>query len=264
MDAVAHPPISCMCLTFARPRRILEEAVYSFLNQDYEGGKELLILNDFDRQTIRFDHPEVTVVNVAARFHTVGEKRNAAAALCRHDLLAVWDDDDIYLPHRLSFSASVYKKKKRFFKPNRAFLLNDGAISGPRTNVFHGASMWHRSLFDEVGGYPHMGSGQDQEIEQKFEALIGAGMNYDSIRPREIFYLYRWRGTESYHLSDLGRESKGRPDNDKVMEYALRELKKGRIRAGEVVLEPQWSMDYAELVRDYVATLKSGLKPAAS
>ena len=101
-----------MCLTFGRPRLIVEEAVYSFLNQDYGGDKELLILNDFDRQAYAFNHPQVIVVNVPSRFHTVGEKRNAAAALCRHDLLAVWDDDDIFLPHRLSFSVSMYDPQK--------------------------------------------------------------------------------------------------------------------------------------------------------
>src|ERR1035438_5982967 len=121
-----------MCLTFARPRRLLEEAVYSFLNQGYGGDKELLILNDFNRQIVFVDHPQVTVVNVPARFHTVGEKRNAAAALCRHDLLAVWDDDDIYLPHRLSLSVSMYDENKRFFRPSQAFKLNDGVISGPK------------------------------------------------------------------------------------------------------------------------------------
>src|ERR1017187_5707985 len=119
--AMPDPPISCMCLTFGRPQRILEEAVYSFLNQDYAGPKELLILNDFAQQTIFFEHPQVTVVNLSERFGSVGEKRNAAAALCRHDLLAVWDDDDIYLPHRLSFSVSHFHPQRRVVKGTRAF-----------------------------------------------------------------------------------------------------------------------------------------------
>ena len=36
---------------------------------------------------------------------------------------------------------------------------------------------------------------------------------------------------------------------------ALRHLKEGRIQSGEIRLEPQWSADYAQLARDYVATL---------
>jgi len=242
-----------MCLTFARPKRIVEEAVYSFLNQDYPGDKELLILNDFDQQIIRFDHPQVTIVNISSRFRTVGEKRNAAAALCRHDLLAVWDDDDIYLPHRLSFSASMFDEKKRFFKPSKAFVVNHGVISGPKANLFHSGGMWRRSLFDQVGGYRHMGSGQDRDIEVKFEKVIGARKNYNSIQPSEIFYLYRWSGTQSYHLSGFGRDGIGKSGNDKVREYALRHLTEGRIQSGEIVLEPQWSIDYSQLARNYLA-----------
>ncbi|MBZ5624216.1 MAG: glycosyltransferase family 2 protein [Acidobacteriia bacterium] len=255
---MTYPPVSCMCLTFARPKRLLEEAVYSFLNQDYPGDKELLILNDFQQQTIAFEHPQVTVVNVPARFRTVGEKRNAAAAMCRHDLVALWDDDDICLPHRLSFSISKYDEKKRFFKPSKAFVLNHGVISGPDAEGYHAACMWHRSLFDEVGGYAHMGSGEDKDIEARFEEVIGGGKNYDAIKLCEIYYLYRWSGTQSYHLSGFGRDGSGRSGNDKVMEYALGQLEQGRIQAGEIALVPQWSVDYSQLVREYVAAWPQG------
>jgi len=244
-----------MCPTFARPRQIVEEAVYSFLNQDYAGEKELLILNDFDRQKIVFEHPQVRVVNVGSRFHSVGEKRNAAAALCRHDLLAVWDDDDIYLPHRLSFSVSRYDERKRFFKPSQALILEHGAIRGPKTALFHGGGLWHRGLFDEVGGYAHMGSGQDREIEARFEKVIGAAKDYHAIQPHEIFYLYRWWGTQSYHLSSFGKDCAGRPGHDKVWEYALGQLERGKIESGDIVLQPHWCADYSRMVKNYVAAL---------
>jgi hypothetical protein len=257
---VTYPAISCMCLTFARPKRMVEEAVYSFLNQDYPGDKELLLLNDFERQFFRFDHPEVTIVNVPARFRTVGEKRNAAAAMCRYDLLAVWDDDDIFLPHRLSFSVSLYDRKRRFFKPSKALMLNHGAVSGPAQGLFHSGGMWHRSLFDEAGGYAHMGSGQDREIEARFAAVIGAATggavkDYDAIKPSEIFYLYRWSGTRSYHLSGFGRDGAGKSGNDKAAEFGLQQLREGRIEGGEIRLNPCWSVDYSKLASDYVASL---------
>ena len=236
------PPVSCMCLTYARPRRLLEEAVWSFLNQDYAGRKELLILNDFAPQTIVFPHPEVTVVNLSPRFRTVGEKRNAAAALCRHDLLAVWDDDDIYLSHRLSYSVSRYDERRRFFKPSKAFMLNDGVVTGPKRALFHSGSMWHRSLFDQVGGYAHMNGGQDREIEARFAAVIGTAKDYEAIQPSEIYYLYRWSGTASYHLSGFGR------GEDQVAGYARRALAEGAIESGPIVLNPHWEIDYAQLV----------------
>lgn len=94
------PAVSCFCLTYGR-HRILEEAIQSFLQQDYAGPREMIVLNDYADQTLAFDHPEVQVINLPRRFRTLGEKLNAAVALASHDLLFVWDDDDIYLPHRL-------------------------------------------------------------------------------------------------------------------------------------------------------------------
>lgn len=110
-----QPAVSCFCLTYGRPG-VLEEAIHSFLQQDYAGPKEMIVLNDYADQILTFDHPEVQVINVSRRFRTVGEKMNAAAALASHDLLFVWDDDDVYLPHRLSFSVANFDTAKGFFK----------------------------------------------------------------------------------------------------------------------------------------------------
>src|SRR6185437_12376322 len=93
----ASPGVSCLCLTYGRPR-LLEESVESFLRQDWPGPKELVILNDHPEQPIVFEHPEVFVCNVGRRLRSLGEKRNLSVALARHDNLLVWDDDDIYLP----------------------------------------------------------------------------------------------------------------------------------------------------------------------
>src|SRR6476469_4873368 len=119
-DAAPLDPVSCFCLTYGRPR-ILEEAIHSFLLQDYSGPKEMIVLNDYADQILAFDHHEVRVVNYSRRFPSLGEKLNAAVALASHDLLFVWDDDDIYLPHRLSFSMEHFDSSKGFFKPNKAW-----------------------------------------------------------------------------------------------------------------------------------------------
>ena len=248
------PAISCICLTYGRPRHLLEEAVQSFLLQDYLGEKELLILNDFDRQIFRYDHPQVTVVNLPVRFRTVGEKQNAAAALSRHDLLAVWDDDDISLPHRLSYSVTHYDSGKRFFKAPFAFRVDNGAILQLMEGPLHVASMWHRSLFDEVGGYRHMGSGYDQEIEARFQTIIGRPRDFTEVAPEDVYYLYRWAGTGSYHTSGLPSSDEGMTDHERI-ECLVREgVADGSIESGELQLEPQWAVDYSGLVRDYLST----------
>ncbi len=68
-----HPAVNCICLTYGRPE-VLEEAIESFLQQDYSGHKELIVLNDYAEQTLIFDHPEVRVINLPRRCRTVGEK----------------------------------------------------------------------------------------------------------------------------------------------------------------------------------------------
>src|SRR5437763_15411277 len=79
-----QPPVSCFCLTYGRPR-VLEEAIHSFLRQDYAGPKEMIVLNDYADQILEFDHPEVQVSNLPKRFRTLGEKMNAAIALASPD-----------------------------------------------------------------------------------------------------------------------------------------------------------------------------------
>ena len=139
-----HPPVSCICLTYARPA-LLDEAICSFLQQDYAGPKELIVLNDYDGQYLELEHPEVRIVNLSKRLRTVGEKMNMAVALAAYDLLFVWDDDDIYLPHRLSFSVEHLRLEKSFFKPDKGWVWDSGSLRGPATYLFHAGSCWTRS-----------------------------------------------------------------------------------------------------------------------
>jgi len=247
------PAVSCMCLTYGRPQ-VVEEAIHSFLLQDYPGVKELVVLNDFGRQTLICDHPEVVVINVPKRFRTVGEKRNCCAALASHELLFVWDDDDIFLPHRISYSVQMYDASKRFFKPSKAFTLSNGQLSGPTSNLFHSGSCFARSLYDEAHGYPHIGSGQDMELELAFERILGPGKNFNRISPEEIYYVYRWGGTGSFHLSAFGRDrAAAKTGNEKVAEYVEKQVAEGEIPSGQIDVRPHWRMDYLGLVRDYLA-----------
>src|SRR5262249_42827193 len=122
---VDPPPVTCICPTYGRVG-LLEEAIYSFLKQDYPGTKELIVVNDYEEQTLELDPPEVRIVNLPRRCHSVGEKYNAAVALASHDLLFVWHDDDFYLPHRLSLSVACFLPRRGFWKGDRAWLWNDG------------------------------------------------------------------------------------------------------------------------------------------
>ncbi len=63
------PAVSCFCLTYGRPR-VLEEAIQSFLQQDYAGAKEMIVLNDYADQTLAFDHPDFSTTTPEVIFTT--------------------------------------------------------------------------------------------------------------------------------------------------------------------------------------------------
>ncbi|MEZ4710311.1 MAG: glycosyltransferase family A protein [Caldilineaceae bacterium] len=250
-----QPAVSCICLTYGRPA-ILEEAIYSFLQQDYRGTKELIVLNDYVEQTLAFDHPEVRVINLPKRLNTVGEKMNMAVALASHDLLFVWDDDDIYLPHRLAFSLAHFDPEKGFFKPNQAWVLNNGALNGPHHNIFHVGSCWSRALFNEVRGYPAEGTGYDLIFEQRLTQKSPYHTKVYDIKPAEIYYLYRWGGTGSYHMSGFGNLKPGENvGHQQVETYVQQRASRGEIPKGCIPLQPSWKTDYRRLVSSHIAAL---------
>ena len=246
---VNPPPVSCLCPTYGRVE-LLEEAIESFLRQDYPGPKELIVLNDYDQQTLIFDHPEVRIINLPHRFHSVGEKYKAAAALAAHDLLFVWHDDDIYLPHRLSYAVAHCDQNTAFFKADKAWFWNDGQLSGPERNFFHGGSCWRRDLFHKVQGYPHLNNQYDVEFERLCQAEAAGVLRVEPIPPAEVYYIYRWSGTNSYHLSALGADGQ---EQQKVADSIAQQAVRGQIPQGQIQLKPHWQSDYAALVQSQLA-----------
>lgn len=252
-ELIDPPPVSCICPTYGRVE-LLEEAIESFLRQDYPGQKELVILNDYGGQTLHFDHPEVRVVNVPQRLHSIGEKYKMAVGLASHDLLFVWHDDDIYLPHRLSYSVSHLGTHKDYYRAEKAWFWDQGQVSGPDENLFHGGSCWRRELFDRVQGYPHINNGYDQGFEQQCRSVAPSTLYVHSIRAADIYYIYRWGGTGSYHTSTMGV---GKVGYQGVETYVAQQAQSGAIPQGEVQLHPHWRTDYGALVEQHLATLSA-------
>jgi len=222
--------ISCYCITYNRPE-LLEEAIESFHRQDYLGEKELVILNDYVGQELIYEHPEVNILNCPKRFRTVGEKRNACIAMCSGDVIFPWDDDDISLPWRISVSLRE-KGRGKYFKEKRAWLWQNSEIKPePRYNNYPSMACWDRSLFEQVGGYSFMQSGQDIDLDKKFQKT--GERNVREISKEEIYYIYKFGGTGHPHLSsfgygkgweEIGRKEKGRKE--------------------KIILSPKWKEDY--------------------
>ena len=245
------PFVSCYCLTYGRPH-CLEEAIECFLKQDYAGKKELVILNDRDDQELIFDHPDIKIINLKERVVPLGRKHNECIKHCGGEVLMCWDDDDIFLPHRISYSIS--NMRNGIFHTRSGYSEDDAkqlTIFPPHA-VAHSTHAFNREIFDAVGGYPDT---DHVAVDQMFMRKIydRYGEYSTNVQDQDIFYIYRWKTVNTYHTSDCDMETTNVSDITKAKVDAR--IKSGEIPTGRIVLNPRLSYDYAA-----VARTKSGKK----
>lgn len=232
--------VSCICPTYNRPpdsQWLLEEAIESFLRQDYP-DKELLVLNDCPGQKLICDAPDVFVINVPRRFHTYGEKLNAVIALAQGSHIALWNDDDIMLPWRLSKSLERLGDAGYYNPQVYWFLDPAGLHHDHRMGVAHICSLFTRAAFDVVNGYPHLTGLDDQILDHRLKTHPDVKQAPPSVlRVDEWFYIYRW-GVSPVHLS-------GAPS----IEEHYQRIGQIPIAQGQYVLRPHWKEDYVRSTR---------------
>jgi hypothetical protein len=246
--------ISCRCTTYGRVDT-LEESLYSFLSQKYDGPKELIILNDYPLQKLHFDHPEVKIFNLDYTVNTIGEKENMSVELCSYDTIAIWDDDDIALSNHLFNINQYFISDVDLLFWKNAIYFNSGSITS-LTAVGHSGFVYSRKIWQEVGGYPKANAGCDtlfiQEARKKTKNIINAYPPNDSVS-----WIYYW-GNRSYHMSGLGVDKPDRPNiiqrHSKHIE-ALR--KQGKIPTGDIELKPKWKLPYDKLHKEYLLKMET-------
>ena len=108
-----------------------------------------------------------------ARLRTLGEKRNACAALASPDAegLLVADDDDIYLPHWFRTQAEALRQAE-WSRPGLVLLAHGDALKEHDTGgLYHGGWAFRRSAFDQVRGYAAINNGEDQDLAKRLSAV---------------------------------------------------------------------------------------------
>lgn len=161
--------VSCLCPTFGRfpdAGFLLEEAVASFLQQDYP-NRELVILNDGAGQELACTAPHVRVVNVPDRFASLGAKRNALVHLAHGDLLAPWDDSAISLPWRLSLLVEALGSGD-YINFRRYFVLDDDRLTSDHSfGAGIGFSLYTRAAWERAGGHPYTTASEERIFHEQ-------------------------------------------------------------------------------------------------
>lgn len=229
--------IACICCTFNRPG-MLAESIECFRRQSYPAARrELVVLDDAGQ----YDPgacdrlPGVKLVTTRHRFRTLGEKRNATAALISPDVeaLAIWDDDDIYLPWHLERAAELLASDEAWSRPAEVWIDHPrGLRRRPAKGLFHAAWVLTREVFLQAGGYPAMQSGQDQALGKR---LRRAGILHKPPAGPPSF-VYRWGTVKTKHLSAMGKSGYQRRGRETIARHAG-------------ALQPAWSQDWAQKAR---------------
>lgn len=227
--------VTCLCPTFNRANILwlLEEAVESFLRQDYE-DRELLICNDTPGQTLVFEHPKVRIINLPFRFPSLGQKLRYMIGEASGEAFCRWDDDDISLPWRISLSVEKMADRYEWRAENHWYYPKTEFRETRHPGNTHVFSIWRKAVLNFFR-YPVTVSGaEDQAFTQ---LLIQAGFPpRGELLPRDkMFYLYRWN-TGSAHLS-------GHPNMDE--HYKL--LGQRPIPQGVFQLSPKWKEDFVKM-----------------
>ncbi len=191
--------LAALCCTYLRPQT-LGQLIESFLRQDYPRElRELVILDDAGQYEDQ-EGDGWRLVSIPRRFHSLGEKRNACAALASPDAegFLVADDDDIYLPHWFSATAEALRQAE-WSRPSLVLLEHgDGLKEHETGGLYHGGWALRREAFYRVRGYAALNNGEDQELAGR---LVAAGVTQcDPCRHAQPFYIYRY-DYGSYHLS---------------------------------------------------------------
>ncbi len=224
--------------TYGRPVELLNEAVHCFLDQDYPGEKELVIYNDYAGAEIVFDHPLVRIINSKAREPNLGAKYNRTVGFARYDHIAIWDDDDIYLPHRLSYSMARLKNGAYRSRRN-AFLSGNRDFLEPMTSVFPATICIHKELFLRLEGFEEIERSCDVRITQRINATTGI---LDLVPLEDIFYIYRWNPVFQFHHSAVVRATSSDAQVHGEIDANLSKAVFGRLQ-----IKPAYYRNYAEL-----------------
>ena len=190
------PFVSCLCPNWHSPQ-MMGNTISCFVTQDYPANRRELIVLD-DAGELRNDaHNGWQIISIPRRFRSLPEKFNAIAGLARGDVLCVWEDDDIYLPHYISTHVRALEGRL-WSKPSSVLSTYTGSPElEDATGRFHASLAFRREIFQRIGGWPLTKRGDfDQQLIARLSAIEPPG---DPCQFESPSYIFRWAQTNAYH-----------------------------------------------------------------
>jgi hypothetical protein len=199
--------ILCLCPTYGRPR-LLANAIACFEAQDHQ-DRFLLALDDagqIEPQT----GDRFRILSVPNRYQSLPAKYNALLNYAggSFDAVAVWDDDDIYLPWHLTSVSLALANGAPSCKPREVWSLyrppgvrGEGPWREIAAGRFHGSLAVSRSRLEAVGGWI-----QTRRADFDQQQIMACAPAVDSLNyspERCPGYVFRWGSTGAPHCQHL-------------------------------------------------------------
>lgn len=225
---------------------MLEEAIESFLRQDYQGPKEMVIFNSFVPHQLQCSAPGVRIVNWHTRPPTLGTCRNLCIEHCQGTHILMLDDDDIILPHFMRQNVEeLVARNLEWVKVGGLIWSKDRVVESVRTQPAANQFLFSKKVWNKVGKYPEHNAGEDRVFEERLVAN-GGGCRVEK-KKKECGYIYGWGtfGGQVWHISSGGEDQRNKQSGMVRMQQHAREaMVRHRMKAGKVLLSPHWQKDY--------------------
>lgn len=188
--------ISVVTLTYRR-YHLLEEAIHSYLMQDFDGESEMIVINDASDITYSIDHSNVRIINYPERFSSIGKKLEYGLKQAKYNYVYRLDDDDLLAPWGLSLIAGYINQPEQFdiYRSHGHYYFSDNIYLGIGGSVNNG-NCYTRPYIDRID-FPDKSIGEDSDITFGNNASIYTG------RDNLLSMIYRW-GMHTSHISGLG------------------------------------------------------------
>lgn len=233
--------ISVLTLTYQR-QHLLEEAIESYLRQDYKGESEMVIINDNPKVEYVFEHPKVLIINLKERFPSLGHKLNFGFSQCKYEHIYRLDDDDLLAPWALknTWEDITLHPDYEIYRSNGLYLFEHNKFIAMKGNVNNG-NVYTKKYLSRIE-IPLNSIGEDYIMTFGFNAKI-----YESLREQKTM-LYRW-GMNTYHVSGMGNMSIDA--KNKLTDHIVEDIAKGsnaKVEEGLIVLQPHFDEEYYQQI----------------
>lgn len=223
--------ISVLTLTYKR-HHLLEEAIQSFLEQEFTSECEMVIINDNAEVDYIYNHPKVRIINHKERFPSISAKIEWGYKQCKYDYIYRLDDDDLLTPWALKNAGidiqnnpgyDIYRSQGMYFFVNNIFEKELGNINN--------GNIYTKAYLDRIK-WPDTSFAEDADITFHKNGKIHESKLKNTM-------IYRW-GMNTLHISGMGPQP-----NQVVLDQADKVLDNTK---GEIVLYPKFLNDYYGMI----------------